>query len=629
MFDRNAEVLGKEARKAENVGSTLARLLRYFRPYTGLLAVIFLFVIINVLIQVAVPLLIGQTVDCALVEQLESSAASCRIVDDVPADAAGRLRLLGILVSVAVGGYLVGSLCASQMFFLFAKVGYRILHQLRMDVFQHIHRLSLGYFTRNSSGDVMSRVTNDISTIQQIVGFPFLSTIQGILLITLIITAMLVTNWVFALVAMSMLPLMFIATRWLSTLARQAFRVVREEVGEINADLQENIAAVREVQAFNREEENIAQFRAQNKANRDANVRAQAFSSALAPTLEALGFINVALVILFGGWVVVRNGGTLFGAAVSAGLIITFVQYSQQFNFPVQQIATLWANIQSAIAGSERIFELLDATPDVVDAPHAIEMPHIEGHVQLNEVHAQYVENEPVLRGMTMEARPGETIAIVGPTGAGKTTILNLIPRFWDVTAGSVLIDGHDVRDVTSNSLRNQIGIVLQDTFLFSDTVRNNIRFSRPDATDAEVEAAAKLARADQFIDRLPEGYDTVLGERGTGLSQGQRQLLSIARVALSDPRILILDEATSSVDTRTERQIQVALDQLLAGRTSFVVAHRLSTIRNADQVIVLDAGKIVERGTHDSLLAEEGMYYDLYMSQFRRNEEIGVVSAG
>ena len=279
----------------------------------------------------------------------------------------------------------------------------------------------------------------------------------------------------------------------------------------------------------------------------------------------------------------------------------------------------LWTNIQSAIAGAERIFTLLDQHPDVQDKPDAQPMPTIEGHVKFEDVWAEYNPGEPVLKGINIEAKPGETIAIVGPTGAGKTTIINLLPRFWDVADGRVTIDGHDVRDVERDSLRSQMGIVLQDTFLFSESVMNNIRYGRIDASDEDVIAAAKLARAHTFIEKLPDGYDTVLGERGSGLSQGQRQLIAIARVALTDPRILILDEATSSVDTRTEREIQAALDRMLNGRTSFVIAHRLSTIRNADQVIVLQAGEIIERGTHDSLLATEGFYYDLYMSQFRR----------
>ncbi|MFL5800816.1 MAG: ABC transporter ATP-binding protein, partial [Roseiflexaceae bacterium] len=326
-------------------------------------------------------------------------------------------------------------------------------------------------------------------------------------------------------------------------------------------------------------------------------------------------------------WILL-NRPDLLGSTLSLGLIITFIAYVQRFNQPIAQISVLWSNIQSAIAGGERIFGLLDTVPDLQDAPNAVPMPPIQGRVVFDHVNAEYVPGQPVLRDVTLVAEPGQTVAIVGPTGAGKTTIVNLIPRFYDVKDGAITIDGEDVRDVTAASLRRQIGIVLQDSFLFSDTVFNNIRFGNPDATDDEVIAAAKLARADSFIERLPDGYKTVLGERGAGLSQGQRQLLAIARAALTNPRILILDEATSSVDTRTERLIQTALEELLRGRTSFVVAHRLSTIRHADQVLMIADGEIVERGTHDELLALRGAYYELYMSQFRRAEEPVAVPA-
>jgi ATP-binding cassette subfamily B protein len=326
-------------------------------------------------------------------------------------------------------------------------------------------------------------------------------------------------------------------------------------------------------------------------------------------------------VAVVGGLALLR-GQALFGTVISLGLIITFINYVQRFNQPIQQISVLWANIQSAIAGGERIFNLLEIEPAIQDAVDARTMPQIEGSVEFQNVHAAYKEEESVLNGVNFVTRPGETVAIVGPTGAGKTTMINLIPRFYDVTGGAVLIDGIDVRYVKMETLREQIGIVLQDTFLFSSSVMENIRFGKPGASDDEVVAAARLAHADTFIDRLPEGYQTVLGERGSGLSQGQRQLLAIARAALSDPRILILDEATSSVDTRTERLIQNALENLLKGRTSFIIAHRLSTIRNADMVLVLDKGQIVERGKHEDLLAKKGFYYDLYMSQFKETTD-------
>jgi ATP-binding cassette, subfamily B, multidrug efflux pump len=431
-------------------------------------------------------------------------------------------------------------------------------------------------------------------------------------------------NLPLALVSLVVVPIMAAVTLWFSSQARRAFRRTRQEMGSVNAELQESIAAVREVQAFNRADENIENFRQVNAANRDANIRAVAFTSALAPSLEALGYLALAVVAAVGGFALLADQ-SLMGTAISLGLVITFLTYVQRFNQPIQQIAVLWTNLQSAVAGGERIFNLLDVEPAIQDMPAAQVMPLIQGTVEFQNVSAAYKVDEPVLDRVSFTAQPGQTIAIVGPTGAGKTTIINLIPRFYDVTGGAVLIDGMDVRYVTAESLRNQIGIVLQDTFLFSTTVMENIRFGRLDASDEDVIAAAKLAYADTFIERLPDSYQTVLGERGSGLSQGQRQLLAIARAALADPRILILDEATSSVDTRTERLIQTALERLLAGRTSFVIAHRLSTIRNADLVLVLDQGRIIERGTHNELLARKGFYYNLYMSQFRRDEQLGL----
>jgi ATP-binding cassette subfamily B protein len=653
MLGRHEQVFKTEERKAQSVGGTLKRLGRQFRPYWVALAVMLLLVVVATWMQVLIPDLTGQTVDCylspyALSSRMEGSlgnlpldqltggnapdgagpafANNCWYTEPDPnITAETAVAGLGTLVLIIVGLYVGNALLSGLSFYLMSWAGYHVLRDLRARIFEHIHRLSLGYFTRHEAGDVMSRVTNDIDTIAQVMGFGLISVLQGALLILFIMYKMLSKSVPFALISLVMLPFMFIATRWFSAQARKAYRAARKELGSVNADLQENISAVREVQAFSREQENIEQFEVSNAATRDANIRAQAFTSALAPSLEAMGFVSLGIVAGVGGYFIL-TGQDMVGTAISLGLIITFIAYTQQFNRPVQQISVLWTNIQSAIAGSERIFGLLDDHPDLTDKPDAVEMPAIQGHVKFEQVWAEYNEGEPVLKGIDIEAQTGETIAIVGPTGAGKTTIINLLPRFWDVSAGSLTIDGYDVRDVTRRSLRKQIGIVLQDTFLFSDTVMENIRYGRPGATDDEVVAAAKLARAHAFIERLPEGYETVLGERGSGLSQGQRQLLAIARVALTDPRILILDEATSSVDTRTEREIQKALDEMLAGRTSFVIAHRLSTIRNADQVLVVRDGEIIERGKHDDLLAARGFYYDLYMSQFRRRTADGDV---
>ncbi len=652
MFNNQSNILDKETSKATSVGATLKRLGSYFKKYAWALILVGLLIIASTYTQVLIPNLIGQSVDCYLAPFAGQEAASAFLdaegsvppaagdvvvrppsaseaafencwytTPNLVATASETLTGLGYLVLLIVGLFLINAVVSGLSFYMMSAAGYRVLRDLRAEVFDHIQHLSLGYFGTHEAGDVMSRFTNDTDTLQQVIGFGLISVLQGGLLIVWTIVAMLQLNVPFALLSLVTLPLMFIATRWFSGQARKAFRKARMEIGNVNADLQESISSVREVQAFSREDENIEQFRVNNAANRDANIRAQAFTSALAPTLEAFSYVSLAIVAGVGGLLLLNQQG-LLGATISVGLIITFIGYTQQFNRPVQQISVLWATLQSAIAGAERIFNLLDEPHDIVDSPDAYELPQIEGTVHYEDVWAEYIEGEPVLRGVNIQAKPGEMIAIVGTTGAGKTTIINLLPRFWDVSQGKVTIDGHDVRDVTMHSLRSQMGIVLQDSFLFSDTVMNNIRYGRKDASDEDVIAAAKLAHADEFISRLPDGYNTVLGERGSGLSQGQRQLLSIARVALINPRILILDEATSSVDTRTEREIQQALEELLSGRTSFVIAHRLSTIRHADQVLVVDAGQVVEQGKHDELLAAKGAYYDLYVSQFRRKIE-------
>ena len=615
----------------------MRRLAGYFRPYWYVMVVVLLLMIGNTWVQVITPELIGQATDCYLTPAVanqfgtsgtgaqgsvgQASAANCWYAS-LPAGAGtdlllrGLLQLTLVLVLIFVAGAVLGGL----MFFLMSWAGNHVLRRLEIEVFGQLQRLSLGYYTEHESGDLMSRITNDTSTIQQAIGFALIQVLSGVLLLVWLAFMMIKLNAVYGLVSLSVVPVMIVTTVWFSNRARVEFRKTRSEMGNVNTELEESISGVREVQAFSRENVNIESFRESNAANRDANIRAVAYTSALAPTLEALGYVATAIVLGVGGYTILRDI-PLGGAAVSIGLIVTYLGYVRRFNQPIQQISVLWTNVQSAVAGTERIFEILDEAPDIVAPPDAVEMPPIEGHVVYDGVKAEYKEDEPVLRGINLVAEPGQTVAIVGPTGAGKTTLINLLPRFWDVTGGSVTVDGHDVRSVTPDSLRKQIGIVLQDSYLFSTTLMENIRFGRPDASDEEVVEAAKVAYAHDFIERLPDGYQTEVGERGSGLSQGQRQLISIARAALIDPRILILDEATSSVDTRTERQIQAALNTLMAGRTSFVIAHRLSTIRNADQVLVLVDGQIVERGRHEELLAREGVYYDLYMSQFSRQE--------
>jgi ATP-binding cassette, subfamily B, multidrug efflux pump len=636
--------LRDEVRKPKNTAATLSRLAKYFRPYTLVLLLVAALIIGATYTQVITPELTGQAIDCfvtpattariaaqnggggisAAIPGLSNLATqtNCTFnkLDPKTATENDYIKGLGQLVLLVIGLMIAGALANGILFYLMSWAGQHVLQSMRKQLFRHLHKLSMSFYVEQEAGSIMSRITNDIETINQAISFALVNVLSGILLIVWVAVKMLTLSWSYALVSMAVVPLMIVATFWISGQARKAFRRTRVEIGKVNANLEESIAGVRDVQAFNREEVNIEAFRESNASNRDANVKAVSFTAAMQPTLEGLGYVAIAIVTITGGYLLL-NGQTLLGTSISLGLIIAFIGYVQRFNQPISQISVLWTNIQNAVAGAERIFELMDTVPGVQDIPGAQPLPEIKGEVAFDGVSAQYVPGDLVLKGVSFKAEPGQTIALVGQTGAGKTTIINLIPRFYDVVAGKITIDGFDVSQVTSESLRRQIGIVLQDTFIFNDTVMNNIRFGKPGATDDEVLAAARLSHADDFIQRLPEGYNAVLGEHGAGLSQGQRQLIAIARAALTDPRILILDEATSSVDTRTERLIQKALETLLKGRTSFVVAHRLSTIRNADQVLVIDGGEIVERGTHTSLLAQKGVYYTMYQRQFRKEE--------
>jgi ATP-binding cassette subfamily B protein len=581
---------------ATNTRGTIKRLLLYARPYARQLLLVALLVIVSTLANLFGPVLLGRAID-----QFISTA-----------DLAGLARLAGLMLGV----FLLGGLASIVHGVLMVGVGQRLITDVRAELFTHLQALSMPYHDRHKVGDLMSRVTNDSEAINQVLSNGLITFITNVLTLGGIMVAMFLLNWQLAVGTLVLLPLMVYITGVVTRRSRAAFREVQRYLGAMNAVMEENISGIRVVKAFARAEDTLAQFEVVNAANRKAGVRADIITAALGPMFTTMSTITIAATALLGGWLALQGITTV-------GVIATFVVFIMNFFRPMRGIAMLYNHLQSALAGSERIFEVLDAVPSVADEPGAPALGDIQGDVRFAGVSFGYDPEKPVLTDVSIAAKPGETVALVGPTGAGKTTIINLLSRFYNVDAGAITIDGQDLRSVQQYSIRRQLGIVLQDTFLFSGTVMENIRYGRLDATEEEVYAAARLANADWFIRRLPQGYQTRVSEQGHNFSQGQRQLLAIARAVLADPRILILDEATSSVDTRTEMLIQEALLKLMAGRTAFVIAHRLSTIRSADQVLVIDGGQVIERGDHESLLAEEGFYWRMYMSQYRRGVEV------
>lgn len=568
---------------------TLRRFLQYLKPYRKEVPLALGFVAIGAATQAIGPYLIGWSIDNLIAR------------GNLP----GLLLMLALLVCIYVGGIVA---IRAQIY----RVGWimqRLLAQLRQDIFTKIQSLPISFFDRSEAGDLMSRLLNDVSVVNQAFGQTIAQMLGNFFSLIGIVIAMLVINLPLGLLSNLVVPLMIFTTGLFSRWARAKFRVTRETIGELSTKLEEDIGSVREAQAFNRVNLNIEEFEALNAANRDANVQAVAITSAFLPSIDFLNTVATAAVLAYGGYLAVTGEATV-------GVVTAFLLYVQQFFRPIQILSQFYTQAQSALAGVERIFYLLDEPSSLNDAPDAEKMPPIQGEVCFDNVTFGYKPNQLVLKGVNFCAKPGQMIALVGPTGAGKSTIINLILRFYDVSGGAVKIDGIDVRSVTQASLRRQIGIVLQDNILFSGTLAENIAFGCPNATQAEIEAAAQIANVHEFIISLPEGYSTIVGERGANFSQGQRQLISIARAVLVNPRVLILDEATSSIDTRTEKLVQDAIARLLQNRTSFVIAHRLSTVTQANQVLVIQQGQIVESGTHAELIAQQGVYANLYAIQ-------------
>ncbi|MHB9093814.1 MAG: ABC transporter ATP-binding protein [Eubacteriales bacterium] len=589
----------RPAAKAKNSKGTLKRLWEYLGRQRNQLILVFLLVLATSVLILTGPYLIGRGID--------TMVKGRGMVDF------GRLTLIAIIF---LATYVLTAVMSWLQIYIMVGVAQLTVRELRKDLFAKMQTLSLKFFDRQPHGELMSRLTNDVEIINTTLTQSATQVFSSLIMIVGAIAMMLYLNPILALLGLVTVPLGILFTGRIAKLTRNYFVSQQKELGELNGFVEETISGQRVVKAFGRESRSVESFNAINTRLKTVGIRAQIFSGLVPPIMNVVNNLSFAIVAFAGGWMAVRG-------LITVGVIASFLNYSKQFARPINEIANQYNMIQSALAGAERVFETMDEIPDFEDQPGAPSLTNVAGEVVFANVTFGYTEDVPVLKNISLMAKPGETIALVGPTGAGKTTIVNLLTRFYDVSGGAIYIDGKDIRLVQKDSLRSSLGVVLQDSYLFSDTVRENIRYGRLDATDTEVEEAAKMANAQSFILRLPDGYDTVLTEDAGNLSQGQRQLLTIARAILADPAILILDEATSSVDTRTEMNIQAALLSLLKGRTSFVIAHRLSTIRQADQILVINGGEIIERGTHQQLLEAKGFYNDLYHSQFKQQKKL------
>lgn len=568
------------------------RLLQYMRPYTRRFILAVFCIIMAAAANLYLPWIIKDMVDKVLTEK--------------------DMFMLNVISAGIVITFLIRGIFYYGQSYLVSYIGERVIIDVREVMFKKFQRLPMSYFDRHQTGETMSYITNDVSAIQSALVSQLIEMVtEGSILIGSLVM-MLYLDWKLSLLTLVIIPLVGQAMKIFGRKLKRNGTVIQERMADITSLLQESVSSVRVVKTFVREDYEINRFQKQNILNFQAAMKNVQLTSLLTPTVEFLAAVSVTFIVWFGGYEVL-NG------ELTAGALIAFLTYAVNLANPVKRLSRVYGSMQKAMAAVDRVFEIIDLPEPLSDKPEAKPLPEIQGHVVVDHVSFGYKKNVLALDDVTLEARPGQMIAFVGPSGAGKSTIANLLPRFYEIDSGSISIDGHDIRDVTIKSLREQIGIVPQETMLFSTTVRENIRYGRLDATDEEVEAAARAANADGFIRELPQGYDTPIGERGLNLSGGQRQRMAIARAILKNPRILILDEATSALDTESEKVVQAALDQLMVGRTSFVIAHRLSTIFNADQIYVIDGGKIKEHGTHEELLKKNGLYSYLYNIQFSK----------
>ncbi len=571
------------------------RLLAYIKPYTRRLALAVVCIIMAAGANLYLPWIIKDMIDDVLMSK-------------------DMVMLNLIAVGILVVMFTRGVFYYGQSY-LVSYVGQRVIIDVRSVLFRKFQRMPLSYYDKQQTGTVMSYITNDVAVMQSAIVDNLIELVTESSILIGSLAMMVYLDWKLSLLTLMTIPLVGFAMKVFGRKLKSSSTVIQERVAEITSLLQESISAIRVVKSFVRESYEIKRFEEQNWRNFQAAMKNVKLSSLLTPTVEFLAAIAVTFIVWFGGYEVV-NG------VITAGELVAFLTYAVNLANPVKRLSRVYAAIQKAMAAADRVFNIMDLEEKITDVPGAKPLPPIKGKVEFKDITFSYKEGQPALQHISLKAEPGQMIALVGPSGSGKSTIANLIPRFYDVDSGVITIDDHDIRQVTADSLREQIGLVPQETMLFSTSVMENIRYGRLEATDEEVIEAAKAANAEEFIKELPEGYDTKLGERGLNLSGGQRQRLAIARAILKNPRVLILDEATSALDTESEKIVQDALDNLMVGRTSFVIAHRLSTIFNADQIFVVENGHLREHGTHEELLAAGGLYSNLYNIQFRQNQE-------